>query len=149
MDVGVNVSTISFAAVPNDDSVVITGTEVKNVKYGNDNEYIITVKAEDGTTKVITITVNRPKALDSIHVQDEELVISIGEVVTEPYTLNPEDTTYPDVTWESLNDQIATVDENGTITGLKAGYAVIKVKSDYDEFIYDTVTVNVISNLIK
>jgi hypothetical protein len=148
MEVNDNVSTIFFTAVPEDPKTKVVGTDTKYLNYG-DNQIYITVTAEDGSNKTITINIVRTKDISSIFVKDEELIITQGQTVKEEYVLDPVDTTYPDVRWISLNERVATVDQEGNITGVGIGYAVIKVQSTYDEFIFDTVTVNVMNNVIK
>ena len=148
MEVNDNVSTIFFTAIPEDTKTKVTGNETQYLRYGLNTIYI-TVTAEDGSNKVIEVNITRTKDLSSIFVKDEELIISQGQTVKEEYTLDPEDTTYPEVIWSSLNERVATVDQDGNITGVGVGYAVIKVQSVVDEFIFDTVTVNVMNNIIK
>ena len=113
------------------------------------NHIYVTVTAEDGSNKIFTFNILRTRDISSIFVKDEELVITQGQTVHEDYTLDPVDTTYPEVKWMSLNERVATVDQDGNITGVGMGYAVIKVQSIYDEFIFDTVTVNVMNNIIR
>ncbi len=45
------------------------------------------------------------------------------------YSIEPEDAYFQDVTWETSNEEIVTVDENGTITGLRPGKAEITAVS--------------------
>ena len=148
MEVNDNVTTIFFTAVPEDSMTKVSGTETQYLRYGLNTIYI-TVAAEDGSNRVIEVNITRTKDLSTIFVKDEELIISQGQTVKEEYTLDPEDTTYPEVIWSSLNERVATVDQEGNITGVGVGYAVIKVQSVVDEFIFDTVTVNVMNNVIK
>ena len=58
-------------------------------------------------------------------------------------TVEP-DETVQSVLWESLNPEIATVDENGIVTGVSNGIAIIKVTSTIDSNIYATYEVEVI-----
>ena len=142
-----NISTISFIATPVDAKTTIEGTDLQQLEYGL-NEITITVKSESGSERVITVKVTRTRDINAIIIEPEEIVISIGEEITETYTLDPIDTTYPEVEWVSLNESVATVDQTGKITGIDVGYAVIKLMSTHDEFVYDTITVNVISDKI-
>lgn len=48
-----------------------------------------------------------------------------GETYQYTATIEPSDATVKDVTWASSNEAVATVDENGLVTALKAGNTVI------------------------
>ncbi len=117
-------------------------TENKKVELAVDNEAVVRVKGNTvsglapGET-VLTIT----------SVQDSSVAIQYRIVVIQPVTrltltapaksvaiggtiqltpvYAPENATRQQVTWVSANEQIATVDENGVVTGLKRGTARI------------------------
>ena len=117
-------------------------TKNKKVELAVDNEAVVRVKGntvsglEPGET-VLTIT----------SVQDSSVAIQYRIVVIQPVTrltltapaksvpiggtmqltpvYAPENATRQQVTWVSANEQIATVDENGVVTGLKRGTARI------------------------
>ena len=48
-----------------------------------------------------------------------------------------------DVTWSTSDEYIASVDENGVVTGVEAGEVVIKATYNQDETIYDEITITV------
>ena len=87
----------------------------------------------------------RKKALNSITVNPKEILIEKEEVVSITYTLDPIDTSYSDVEWISNDPDVATVDNNGNITGVKLGSTTVNVRSKYDNSIYASVIVNVIN----
>lgn len=70
--------------------------------------------------KTITIT----KTATGITVTPETATVERGQTTTLTATLDPADTT-SEVTWSSSDDKIATVDESGVVTGVKAGTATI------------------------
>ena len=143
-----NTNVISFEAEPEDENATVTGTDLTNIDYG-DNEITIVVTGEDGeTTKTIKVTVSRGKALESISVNPTSILIEVGEDKDITYTLNPTDTTYTDIEWVSDDETIATVDQTGKITGVKYGSTTVKVVSKHDSSIYASVTVNVVTKRI-
>ena len=90
-------------------------------------------------TDVCVVTVDAP--LESIDVQDAlELVKNQTAVIN--YELVPSDTTdKAPVTFTSSDPTVATVDENGKVTALKAGTTVITLKGANDVTAEVTVTV--------
>ena len=58
---------------------------------------------------------------------DGSLLISVGETVTLTPTFIPSNAHNKDVSWESRDSDIATVDKNGNVTGKYIGKTIIKV----------------------
>lgn len=92
----------------------------------------------------IVLTINVPVA--SISLQDNYKKISVGESFTLNYTLL---SNYPgyepsnkEVTWESSDSKVATVDNDGKVTGVTGGTATILLRAD-DGQITATCTVEV------
>lgn len=88
----------------------------------------IIAKTVDGgltaTCKVSVVTLAKEIRFDS-----SEVEIYTGESFTLQATVLPEDTSNKSLNWESSNTDVATVDENGTITPVKAGTATITATS--------------------
>ena len=117
-------------------------TKNKKVELAVDNEAVVRVKGN-------TVSGLAPgeTALTITSVQDSSVAIQYRIVVIQPVTrltltapaksvaiggtiqltpvYAPENATRQQVTWVSANEQIATVDENGVVTGLKRGTARI------------------------
>ena len=74
---------------------------------------------EDTTIKVVSVTLNKVE-------------ISLEEGKTEKLTatIDPVDATNKEMTWESSNSAVVTVDKDGNLTAVKAGTATITVKVD-------------------
>ena len=67
-------------------------------------------------------------AVTSITLSKSELVLTEGESETLTATVKPDDATNKSVTWSTSDATVATV-ENGKVTALKAGSAVITAKA--------------------
>lgn len=72
-----------------------------------------------------------------------ELKIAVGMTQQVNATINPTDVQYPTLVWTSYNTDIATVDQNGNITGVGAGQASIHIRQEGNTGDLTTLTVNV------
>lgn len=68
-------------------------------------------------------------SVTSVSLNKSTLDIKGGETATLTATINPTNATNKNVTWESDNTQIATVDTAGKVTAIKEGTAKITVKT--------------------
>ncbi len=88
----------------------------------------ITVQTVNGISDSIEITVTE-KHIESINVSLEKTEISEGDTTQLEITFSPTDytDTIESISYNVSNPSIATVDENGLVTGLKAGEVVLTV----------------------
>ena len=91
----------------------ITGTAV--------GETILTIASNaDPTVKLeYRVLVIQPVKKLALTASDKNVVI--GKTVNLAAEYTPEDASIKDVTWKSGNEKVATVDENGVVTGVKRG----------------------------
>ncbi len=119
----------------------------KTVTYVSSDEDVVTVEQDGTVTAVgvgvaeITVTSNdNPEiseicvvtvveAVSGLTLNSREITIDVGEQYLLKATVRPSDATNLAVTFESSDPSIATVDENGLITGVKGGTTVIIVKT--------------------
>ena len=87
-----------------------------------------TVQGEKGASCTVTVT-QKPS---EITLNKDSLVLYEGESETLTAVLAPESTTFKELIWESSDEKIAAV-ENGKVTAVSLGTAVITVKSAVDE----------------
>ncbi len=64
-------------------------------------------------------------AVTGITLSASEAVLNIGETYELAATIAPEDAFVKSVTWSSSNEAVATVDQNGVVTAVAAGDAII------------------------
>lgn len=94
----------------------------------------ITFTSNDGgftDTAEITVT-NIVIPLESVTINPSDVTIEVGESSQLTATLVPSDTTDMFGTWTSSDDSIATVDEDGNITGVSEGQVDITYTSNTD-----------------
>lgn len=76
-------------------------------------------------TAYIYVKVREPVKAETIALDQTELSMMETRKVTLTATLTPADNDYPEITWESADKTIATVDSKGTVTAVKAGETTI------------------------
>ena len=87
---------------------------------------IITVRTSNGLTDTCNITVI--SQITSVHLNLTAITLDEGVSQTLRATINPSDTTDDTtLTWLSSNTNVATVDQEGNVTGVKEGVATITV----------------------
>ncbi len=94
-------------------------------------EGTVTVTTVDGGfTASCAVTVT-PKfiAVESITLEPEPLELEVGQSAVVKATVLPEDATDKTLSWESSNEAVATVDQTGKVTALKAGETILTVKA--------------------
>lgn len=122
----------SISAIPNGDLFKI----VFAPKNGAIGETEISIVAEtcteaSATEQIICTAPTKKISIENpatgITVTPETATVVRGSTTTLTATLTPENAT-SEVTWISSNEEIATVDESGVVTGVKAGTATITAK---------------------
>ena len=104
-----------------------------------------TVTAENSAgsaTQEYTLTI-KSVPVASVSLNESNLSLYTGKTATLTATVTPENATNKAVTWESSDDTIATVDNNGKVTAVKEGTATITATAadGSGEFATCTVTV--------
>lgn len=84
----------------------------------------ITATAASGISAECEITVVETRA-EAITLDCEDATIRVNETVQLCATITPEQTTDKTVVWKSSDENIATVDANGVVTGLYSGVVTI------------------------
>ena len=87
---------------------------------------VITVTTTNGLTAECEVTVT-PTPVESVTLNHIETTLRSGETLQLTATLRPESATDRSLTWSSSDAGVATVDENGLVTAVSIGTAVIKV----------------------
>lgn len=95
-------------------------------------EATITVTTEEGgKTATCKVTVKAATvAVTGVTLNKTELTLAAGGSETLTATVAPADATNQKVTWESDKPEIASVDDNGKVTGVAAGEATITVTTE-------------------
>ncbi|MBR2760677.1 MAG: Ig-like domain-containing protein [Solobacterium sp.] len=140
------VDSLNFSSANQGIAVAESGGTVRGIAPGTTT---ITASTQDGKVKgSCDITV---KAIDlkAVKIYASQDVLRPSQTTTLTVKYEPENATYKEVTWSSLNSDIATVDANGTVQALKAGQATIKAVSKQYSGISDTKIIQVVKPVEK
>ncbi len=89
----------------------------------------ITVKTHNNITKKIIVNVTNVE-INSITLDKTSETINVGETLSLIKTINPGNASNQNVSWDSSNTFVATVDANGIVTGRNSGRATITVRTN-------------------
>ncbi len=102
----------------------------------------ITASTVNGLTDTCTVTIHS-EIIDavSISLSQSELLMREGYTAELIAIITPVETTDKTVTWSSSDPTVATVDNNGIVTAIKQGVAIITASTANDKEAYCKVTV--------
>ena len=101
----------------------ITNNKVLRAVQRGVCELTLTSADNPEATETFTVVVTQP--VKAVQIQTETTAVDAGDSISLTAECEPEDASVRDVEWTSRNPDIARVDANGTVTGLKRGSAVI------------------------
>ena len=124
----------------------VTDLETANSEQATKISDLETTNSEQATK--ISDLISRVEALETINVtgvtlDKSTLSLEVGDTVTLNATIEPSNASYKAVKFTSSDEAIATVDNNGLVTGVKAGSAEITVESLMDGSKKDKCTLTV------
>ncbi len=114
-----------------------------NVVAVGEGTAVITIISKDNPEVRETVTVTVKNPVEDVIIPEESLELEIGEKDTIDVTVTPESATNKEVTYESSDEAVVKVDENGNIEAVGEGTATITVTSKDDPTKKDTITVTV------
>ena len=106
---------------------IISVDQSGNIFGVSSGEATITATAENGVKGSITLNVY--SKVEEIKLDIENLTLQEGESYNLKATIYPEDATNKNITFDSENNDIATVNQSGKITAIKEGTTKITVTS--------------------
>ncbi len=109
------------------DETVATVSEGLVTATGKGTAYITVTAQDGGLTAVCKLTVRQLP--EEILFGEKQYSVATKETLALTWTVLPENSNDKNVTFTSDNEEVATVDENGVVTGIKAGEALITAKA--------------------
>ena len=113
------------------DETIVSVDETGKITALKIGEATITAKANETTFAECKVTViAKTIAVETITLDKTAAELNKGDTLELTATVKPDDATNKTVTWTSSDEKVATVDENGKVTAVGAGKAVITAKAD-------------------
>ena len=125
---------------------VTSSATFSGYNLSNTGNQTVTVSYTEGVvtkTATYTITVSAPVAVTSVSLNKASTTIAAGATETLVATVEPSNASNKTISWTSSDNDVATVDSNGVVTGVGAGTATITATSAADNTKYDTCDVTV------
>ena len=117
-----------------------------NITGLNSGKAIITVKAKNGNAQSqIEITVFNK--VTGISIDQKDINMQLGDSFKINAYVLPEDADNQNIIFSTNNEDIASIDANGTITAKSIGETEIIIKSEENNKIYDKCIVNVVRKM--
>lgn len=139
MSVGRYVTVYAYKTPPNDlydevtfstsDTSIATVDQKGKVRALQVGECELTATDKTDETISVTIPVVVVQPLQSVEITTDQRAILIGATTRLSVTYEPETATLKEVTWSSADESIATVSQDGLVTGLKRGQVLIHADS--------------------
>ena len=111
--------------IPEETSTV----DIENIKYSKGN-YIILNYDMYWYDYIYFVEADESVPVSEITLDKTELTLNEGQSDTLTATVLPDNATNKEITWNSSDESIATVDTNGTVIAVKAGETTITAKAD-------------------
>ena len=134
-------------ASSNENVATVVGGKVTAISEGETTITVITVDGNKKATCAVKVEKNVINA-ERVELDKENLTLKINTTQLLTATVFPENATDKEVTWTTLNAEIAKVSETGYVTGVKAGIATITVTTKDGGFT-DTCKVTVTEENIR
>ena len=113
-----------------DKSIAIVGETTGIVHAIAPGTATITATSEVGEFTDTGYIYVKPRHVSSVALSSSERTLAQNDNIALSATVLPNNATYPEVTWSSDNESVATVDQNGRVTAKSPGTATITATAD-------------------
>mgnify|MGYP002613915645 CR=1 FL=1 len=117
--------TLAWESANPEIATVDTNGKVNALKQGST---LITVKSTDGSNISVSCTINVVKLVSEIILNETELILNEG-ATSQLTAILSADANNPSLVWTSSNEDVATVSQDGLVTAISKGSAIITAKA--------------------
>lgn len=143
---GTNLEAHSWKSTNTDIASVDETGMVTGIKEGNTTIAVIALNGGSSATCNVTVLKKKIKITGfSLNVKDTTLIV--GENLQLETTISPDDATDKTVSWNTSNDQIATVSAEGVVTAQKVGKVIITAATNDGDY-RDTANIAIVNSPI-
>lgn len=103
----------------------------------------VNARSDDGASQVSFQVEIAQTSVTDVSIAEGDTSVQTGRTVQLSARVTPENATFYKVYWTSSDEEIAVVDQNGLVTGMKPGTASIIITSDEDPAVTDSIVLTV------
>jgi hypothetical protein len=110
----------------------VSGSDVYyTIEAVNPGETYVYATSKDGTitSEKIKVTVPQPIEVEKIDLDGPVEELALSQSIKIPVIISPENADNQQISWDISDASVVSVDQDGTITGIKGGTAVITAKA--------------------
>ena len=110
----------------------VSGSDVYyTIEAVNPGETYVYASSKDGTitSEKIKVTVPQPIEVEKIDLDGPVEELALSQSIKIPVIISPENADNQQISWDISDASVVSVDQDGTITGIKGGTAVITAKA--------------------
>ena len=111
-------------------AIVNANGRVTGLSAGKATITVTTVNAGETATCEVTVTEPEIISVKGVTLNKTNLAMEKGDAQVLTATLNPTNSTNKNVTWTSNNDNVVVVNQNGKVTAIGEGTAVVTVRTE-------------------
>ncbi len=119
-------SDVTYSVSDENIAYVSSDGKVRALQAG-ECELTATSKYDDTLSVTIPVTVIVP--VSAVSIIADQKSITLGETLQLSYEITPKDATMQTVVWYSSDDSVASVTQDGLVTGFKRGEALIRIET--------------------
>ena len=123
---------------------VVTVSSTGVLTFVGEGTATITATTNDGgftATCEVTCTIVQVEEITA-----SDVTVMEGNTSAIDYAVLPEDASYPQVSFSSADETIATVNSNGVVTGITAGTTTVTISTTHEPVVSKTINVTVTEN---
>ncbi len=125
------------------DETIVKVDENGNITAVGKGKTSVIIVSKDDPSKAETVFVTVKVPVEDITADKDDIKLEVGETEKITVTVTPDNASDKDVTYESSDESVVKIDENGNITAVGEGEATITITSKNDPTKKDTVKITV------